>query len=192
MNFKASTTAAAVALSALGLAGCGSSKAPGVILAPSSGGTSGSKVAALPTTSTPTTTTPAVATPTTGPLSKEPTITVPTSAPPTQLVVKDLVKGIGTAAHKGSQITVNYVGALYKNGKVFDASWKRHQTFGPFQLGAGAVIPGWDQGLVGLKVGGRRELIVPPGLGYGKKGSPPVIPPNATLIFVVDLLSASG
>ena len=72
------------------------------------------------------------------------------------------------------------MGALYKTGKVFDASWKRNEPF-PFTLGKGQVIPGWEQGVVGMKVGGRRELIIPPALGYGAKGSPPTIPPNETL-----------
>lgn len=191
MRFKAGTTAAAVALLGFGVAGCGSSKAPGVVLAPS-GGLTTAKVSQVATTTTATTTTPAVATPTSGPLSKEPKIAVPSGPPPTHLVIKDLVKGIGTTAAKGSQISVNYVGALYKTGKVFDASWTRHQTFGPFALGAGAVIKGWDEGLVGMKVGGRRELIIPPSLAYGKAGSPPTIPPNSTLIFVVDLLAVNG
>ena len=81
------------------------------------------------------------------------------------------------------------MGALYKSGKVFDASWKRNEPF-PFTLGKGQVIPGWEQGVVGMKVGGRRELIIPAALGYGAKGSPPTIPPNEPLVFVVDLLSA--
>ena len=116
---------------------------------------------------------------------------VPKGAPPNKLVVKDLITGTGPAAKAGSTITVNYVGVLYKGGKEFDSSWKTGQPFAPFQLGQGRVIPGWDKGLVGMKVGGRRELIIPPSLGYGKTGSPPTIPANATLVFVVDLLAAS-
>ncbi|HWD65584.1 MAG TPA: FKBP-type peptidyl-prolyl cis-trans isomerase, partial [Solirubrobacteraceae bacterium] len=76
--------------------------------------------------------------------------------------------------------------------KVFDSSWTRHQTFGPFTLGQGAVIKGWDQGVVGMKVGGRRELIIPSSLAYGKAGSGSTIPPNSALVFVVDLLSSTG
>jgi peptidylprolyl isomerase len=128
-------------------------------------------------------------TPTSGPLSKEPHITPPSGAAPTKLVTKEIVKGAGAEAKTGSAVAVNYVGALYKTGKVFDASWKRNEPF-TFTLGKGQVIPGWEQGVVGMKVGGRRELIIPPALGYGAKGSPPSIPPNETLIFVVDLLSA--
>jgi peptidylprolyl isomerase len=105
-------------------------------------------------------------------------------------VVKDLVKGTGTAAKTGSTVTVNYVGVLYKGGKEFDSSWKRGQPLAPFQLGQGAVIPGWDQGLVGMKVGGRRELIIPPALAY-KSASQPGIPANSPLVFVVDLLASS-
>ena len=131
----------------------------------------------------------AAKTPTSGPLSKEPHVTPPSGPPPTKLVTKEIITGTGTEAKTGSAVAVNYVGALYKTGKVFDASWKRNEPF-PFTLGKGQVIPGWEQGVVGMKMGGRRELIIPPALGYGAKGSPPTIPPNETLIFIVDLLSA--
>jgi peptidylprolyl isomerase len=127
-------------------------------------------------------------TPTSGPLSKEPTVTRPTGAPPTTLVKRDLIVGSGPEAKAGQSVTVNYVGVLYSTGKVFDASWKRHEPFS-FSLGRGQVIPGWDQGIAGMKVGGRRELIIPAPLAYGAKGSPPAIPPNAALVFVVDLLA---
>jgi peptidylprolyl isomerase len=130
---------------------------------------------------------PTIITPTRGPLSTEPKITVPKTPAPTTLVKTDLISGTGAVAQSGDTITVNYVGALYKNGTVFDASWKRNQTL-PVVLGAGQVIKGWDQGLVGMRVGGRRELIVPPSLGYGAKANGP-IPANSTLIFVIDLLA---
>jgi peptidylprolyl isomerase len=130
-----------------------------------------------------------VTTPTSGPLAKEPTITPPGGAAPSTLQTKELVTGTGAEAKTGASITVNYVGALYSNGKVFDASWKRNEPFS-FTLGKGQVIQGWDKGIVGMKVGGRRELIIPAELAYGKAGSPPKIPPNAPLIFIVDLLSA--
>jgi peptidylprolyl isomerase len=126
-------------------------------------------------------------TPTSGPLATEPKVTPPSGAAPTKLVVKDLITGTGAEAKAGQTVTVNYVGALFKGGKVFDASWKRSEPF-TFPLGKGQVIPGWDQGIPGMKVGGRRELVIPAALAYGAKGSPPTIPPNAPLVFVVDLL----
>ena len=118
----------------------------------------------------------------------KPKVKVPKGAPPKKLVVKDLIKGTGPAAKQGDPITVNYIGVNYADGKPFDNSYDRGQPF-PFQLGGGQVIPGWDQGLVGMKVGGRREITIPPNLAYGPQGQPPVIKPNETLVFVVDLLS---
>ena len=172
-------------LALLGLAACGGSKkAPGVVQAPSSGAT---QVAAAPTT--PTTTTPAAVKPPPQ-LAKEPVVTVPSGAAPDHLVVKDLIKGTGKTAASGATVTVNYVGVNYKTGKQFDASWTRKQPF-TTALSNGNVIPGWVQGIPGMKVGGRRELIIPPSLGYGAKGAGSTIPPNSTLVFVVDLLSVS-
>ena len=126
-------------------------------------------------------------TPTSGPLSTEPTVTPPSGPVPTKLETKDLIVGTGPEAKAGQSVTVNYVGVLYKGGKEFDASWKRKEPFN-FILGKGQVIPGWDQGIVGMKVGGRRELIIPASLAYGAKGSGAAIPPNSALVFVVDLL----
>ena len=120
----------------------------------------------------------------------KPVVTVPSGPPPTTLQVKDLVVGTGAAAAAGQTLTVQYVGVAYSTKKQFDASWDRGQPF-PFTLGQGQVIPGWDQGLVGMKVGGRRQLIIPPALGYGAQGSGSTIAPNETLIFVIDLLSVS-
>jgi peptidylprolyl isomerase len=197
MNLKAGITVLAAASIGLGLAGCGgssSSTAPGVMLAPSAGATQ-EPASAVATTTTPTTTTSTttVSTPKTGALSKEPVIKVPTGAAPKKLEVKTLIPGTGATAQDGDEIYVNYVGALYSNGKVFDASWTDTpgKAFGPIDLGAGAVIKGWDEGLVGLKQGGRYELIIPSSLAYGKAGSGSTIPPNATLVFDVDLLSVS-
>lgn len=119
---------------------------------------------------------------------KKPAITVPKTPAPTKLGIKDLEKGTGATVKAGDQIVVNYSGALLKNGKVFDNSFDRGQPF-PFQLGAGMVIPGWDQGLVGAKVGARRQLTIPAELAYGPQGSPPAIPPNAPLVFVIDVLA---
>jgi len=126
-------------------------------------------------------------TPTSGPLSKEPKATPPKGPPPSKLVIKEIIRGTGAEAKVGNPIVVNYVGALYSTGAVFDSSWKREEPFG-FTLGTKATIPGWEKGIPGMNVGGRRELIVPPAEAYGAKGSPPRIPPNETLVFVIDLL----
>jgi FKBP-type peptidyl-prolyl cis-trans isomerase len=190
MTRRLLTSGAAAALCA-GLAACGSSKAPGVQLAPSAGSTAqaaASTTTAPSTTSTTSSTSTSVSTP--AALSTKPTVNVPSGSPPKTLITKDLVKGTGKAAATGSTVTVNYVGVLYKGGKEFDSSWKRKQPF-TTPLTSGSVIDGWVKGIPGMKVGGRRELIIPPSLGYGKTGSPPTIPPNATLVFVVDLLSVS-
>ena len=122
------------------------------------------------------------------PAKTKPKVTVPQGPPPKKLETKDLEEGTGPAAKAGDAVTVQYVGVNYKSGKEFDASWEHGEpvTF-VFTLGAGEVIQGWDQGIAGMKVGGRRELIIPPSLGYGAEGAPPAIPPNETLIFVVDL-----
>jgi peptidylprolyl isomerase len=180
---------APLALAAVALAGCGSSKAPGIQAAPSGGATQAAVTATSTTATTPTTTVTTPKPP--SPLSKEPVISVPKTAAPSKLVTKDLVTGTGQAAKAGDTVTVNYVGALYKGGKVFDSSWSRKQTF-TTPLTNGSVIPGWVQGIPGMKVGGRRELIIPPNLAYGKSGSGSTIPPNSTLVFVVDLLSVSS
>ena len=118
----------------------------------------------------------------------KPEITVPKGKAPKKLVVKDIKEGTGAEATAGSNVTVQYVGTSFKNGRQFDASWDRGEPFS-FQLGAGSVIPGWDQGVEGMKVGGRRQLVIPPDLAYGPQGSPPAIGPNETLVFVVDLVS---
>jgi peptidylprolyl isomerase len=116
---------------------------------------------------------------------KKPKIVTPQGDPPTQLVIKDIVKGTGPKAKPGDTLTMQYVGNSWSTGEQFDASWDRGQAF-PFQLGAGMVIPGWDQGMVGMRKGGRRLLIIPPDMGYGPQGSGP-IGPNETLVFAVDL-----
>lgn len=120
-------------------------------------------------------------------LASKPAIEVPEGPPPKELEINDIVEGDGATAEDGSLATVQYVGVNYSNGEEFDASWDRGQPF-PFQLGAGNVIKGWDEGVVGMKVGGRRELIIPPDLAYGKQGSPPAIGPDETLVFVIDLI----
>jgi peptidylprolyl isomerase len=118
----------------------------------------------------------------------KPVVEVSDDPAPTELVTNDIVEGEGPAAEEGDTVTVQYVGALYDTGEEFDASWDRGEPF-ELTLGGGTVIEGWDQGLVGMKAGGRRELIIPPDLGYGPQGSPPTIPGNATLVFIVDMVS---
>lgn len=110
--------------------------------------------------------------------------------PPTNLVVQDITKGEGAEATAGRTVSVHYVGVAHSNGEEFDASYNRGQAF-QFRLGAGQVIPGWDQGVQGMKVGGRRQLVIPPHLAYGSRGAGGVVKPNETLIFVVDLLGVS-
>jgi peptidylprolyl isomerase len=119
---------------------------------------------------------------------EKPQVDVPSDQPPSyQLELDDIAAGDGEEAVPGKVVEVHYVGVSWATGKQFDASWDRGETF-KFGLGKGQVIPGWDQGVAGMKVGGRRELIIPAELAYGAKGSPPTIPPNAPLVFVVDLL----
>jgi peptidylprolyl isomerase len=108
-------------------------------------------------------------------------------APPAELVIEDLTVGDGPEARAGQTVDVHYVGVAHSTGREFDASYNRGQTFS-FPLGAGHVIGGWDQGVQGMKVGGRRKLTIPPHLGYGARGAGGAIKPNETLIFVVDLL----
>jgi peptidylprolyl isomerase len=177
---------------ALGVSACGgSSKAPGVALATSAGLTADTSTAARASSSSGSSTAASATTPKPpSPLSKKPVVNVPSGAAPKGLVTKDLIAGTGAAAKSGSTVTVNYVGALYKGGKEFDASWNRKQTF-TTPLSTSSVIPGWVQGIPGMKVGGRRELIIPPALGYGAAGSGSAIPPNSTLVFVVDLLGVN-
>ena len=118
----------------------------------------------------------------------KPSIPKPAGKKPTTLVSRDIVKGKGPSAKAGDPLTMQYVGISYSTGEQFDASWDRGQPF-QFQLGAQMVIPGWDEGIAGMKAGGRRELIIPPDLAYGPQGQPPAIGPNETLVFVVDLVS---
>jgi len=120
----------------------------------------------------------------------KPTVTIPEGSPPEGLVVEDLEVGSGTEATAGSAVDVHYVGVSWSTGRQFDASWDRRETFS-FRLGAGEVIPGWDRGVAGMRVGGRRRLTIPPALAYGSRGAGGVIGPNETLVFVVDLLGVS-
>jgi peptidylprolyl isomerase len=178
---RAGVAAAALCVAAV-IAGCGSSGSSSTVTVGNENSADNSLVTAGETK-----TTAAATTPTTGALSKEPTVTPPSGPPPAKLETKELVVGTGPEAKAGDSVTVNYVGVLYKDGKKFNASWETGKPF-TFTLGKGEVIKGWDQGIVGMKVGGRRELIIPAPLAYGAAGRPPAIPKNEALVFVVDLL----
>ncbi len=120
-------------------------------------------------------------------MTEKPEVDFPEGAPPTDLVIEDITVGDGEEAAPGRTAVVHYVGVAFSTGEEFDASWNRGEAFN-FPLGAGAVIAGWDRGVVGMKVGGRRRLVIPPELAYGDRGAGAVITPGETLIFVVDLL----
>ncbi len=161
--------------SAVGLAACSSSSASSTTGSP-------------PSTTPPTTvvTVPVSDPSPAGTAGTQPTVVVPSGTPPTNLESSDLIAGTGPAAKKGDNVQVQYVLATYSSGKVVQSSWTS-QPFS-FTLGAGQVIPGWDDGVVGMKVGGRRELVIPPSLGYGSSSPGPGIAANDTLVFVVDML----
>jgi peptidylprolyl isomerase len=118
-----------------------------------------------------------------------PEIEFPEGEPPSSLTVVDEIVGEGPEAAAGQTVTTHYVGVAYSTGEEFDASWNRGEPLS-FRLGVGQVIAGWDQGIAGMKVGGRRRLVIPPDLGYGSRGAGGAIKPNETLIFVVDLVDA--
>jgi peptidylprolyl isomerase len=120
-------------------------------------------------------------------LDEKPDVLVPDGPPSYQLELEDLVVGDGDEAAAGQIVEVHYVGVSWKTRRQFDASWDRGDTF-KFPLGKGEVIAGWDQGVAGMKVGGRRRITIPPMLGYGKRGAGGVIGPDETLVFVVDLI----
>jgi peptidylprolyl isomerase len=117
----------------------------------------------------------------------KPDVTIPAGDPPSTLEIEELVVGDGTEAKAGKVVMVHYVGVAWSNGKQFDASWDRNESF-DFRLGGGQVIQGWDQGVAGMRVGGRRRLTIPPAMGYGARGAGGAIKGNETLVFVVDLL----
>jgi peptidylprolyl isomerase len=123
-----------------------------------------------------------------GPADDKPHVYVPPGEePPADLVAEDLEPGDGEEATAGHTVEVHYVGVSWRTRKQFDASWDRGEPFS-FRLGGGQVIAGWDEGVAGMRVGGRRRLVIPPGKAYGKRGAGGVIGPNETLVFVVDLL----
>jgi peptidylprolyl isomerase len=156
---------AALTVLALTLAGCGHDSETG---ATSTGGETTTQAEAAPEEKT------------------KPVIEKPSGDPPKSLKTQDLTEGTGPEAKEGDLVTVQYAGVAWSNGEEFDASWNRGEPF-QFTLGAGEVISGWDQGVKGMKVGGRRQLTIPPDMAYGPGGSPPAIGPNETLIFVIDL-----
>jgi hypothetical protein len=173
---------ATLAVAAVGLAACSSSP---------------SATSSTSTAATATAPTPAPTTVPTGPIAPvtdpspagtygtKPTVTVPPGSPPTQLQSTDLITGTGPAVKAGDSVTVQYVGVQWSNGQQFDASWN-DGAGQPVSFSLSGVIPGWSQGMVGMKVGGRRELVIPPALAYQAAGQGAVLP-NATLIFIVDL-----
>ncbi|MDQ1360475.1 MAG: peptidylprolyl isomerase [Acidimicrobiaceae bacterium] len=117
----------------------------------------------------------------------KPTVTIPSEQPPSELTIEEIEEGAGPEAQPGSEVQVHYVGVAWSNGSEFDSSWDRNEHF-EFPLGAGHVIAGWDQGVAGMRVGGRRRLTIPPHLGYGSRGAGGAIGPDETLVFVVDLV----
>jgi peptidylprolyl isomerase len=117
----------------------------------------------------------------------KPDVTIPDATPGRQLKIEDLTVGDGEQATKGRKVDVHYVGVAWSTGEQFDASWDRGEPLS-YRLGAGEVIVGWDQGVEGMKVGGRRRLTIPPALAYGSRGAGGVIKPNETLVFVLDLV----
>jgi peptidylprolyl isomerase len=125
-------------------------------------------------------------------LAEKPKVFVPPGeAPPQELVIDDLVVGDGPVAERSDSVEVHYVGVAWSNRQQFDASWDRKEPFS-FRLGAGQVIRGWDEGVAGMKLGGRRRITIPPHLGYGKQGAGGVIKGGETLVFVVDLLAVTN
>jgi peptidylprolyl isomerase len=123
-------------------------------------------------------------------LGSKPDVTVP-GEPATELVEEDVVEGEGAEASSGDEVEVEYVGVAQSTGQEFDSSWERDEPF-TFELGAGDVIPGWDQGIEGMKEGGRRLLVIPGDLAYGPTGQPPDIGPDETLVFAVDLIEVKA
>jgi peptidylprolyl isomerase len=170
-----------LALATLAIAGCGSDDFDQTVTVPQ-GADAGSTPTATPTEA---------ATPEGSKdlkqTDKKPLIAKPKGDPPKKLVIKDIVKGKGKTAKKGDEVSVQYAGVAFSTGEEFDASWNRGEPF-TFTLGEGSVIKGWDRGVVGMKVGGRRQLTIPSDLAYGPAGQPPSIGPDETLVFVIDLL----
>lgn len=123
-------------------------------------------------------------------MTEKPEIDFPDTPPPTELVITDITVGEGAEATAGRTVTAHYVGVAHSSGEEFDASYNRGEPLS-FRLGVGQVISGWDDGIAGMKVGGRRQLVIPPQLAYGDRGAGSAIGPGETLIFVVDLVDVS-
>lgn len=121
-------------------------------------------------------------------MAEKPVITIPEGEPPAELLTVDEIVGDGDEATIGKRVVVHYVGVAWSNGREFDASWNRGSAF-DFRLGAREVIEGWEKGVKGMKVGGRRRITIPPSLGYGSQGAGGVIKGGETLVFVVDLIA---
>jgi peptidylprolyl isomerase len=179
-------TIALLAAAAVGVGACGDDKSD---TASTAAEPAAAAAAPATATSTSTTTTPSGSLDISKNLSSKPKIPKPSGDPPKKLVVKDIVAGKGRAAKAGDNVVVHYVGVLFSTGEQFDSSWDSGKPFS-FVLGQGGVIAGWDQGVEGMKIGGRRLLTIPPDLAYGAQGQGP-IGPDATLVFVVDLLNAT-
>ena len=178
---------ALLAVAALGIGACGDDEGGSAELVPAIPANAATETATSPsTTGKPFSLSSVKVSKTAG---KKPTITKPSGDPPTKLVKKDIVVGKGPAVKDGDQLSMHYLGTLF-DAKQFEASWDSGKTF-DFELGAGNVIAGWDQGIVGMKAGGRRLLVIPPDLAYGETGSGN-IPPNATLMFVVDVIKRTA
>ncbi len=188
------TTAALLAVAALGVGACGDSGNASDPIADLASTPSAATTTSAPDTGTVTTTTPP-ASKGSGKtikqlvifknLKKKPVIAQPSGAPPTKLYSRDIVTGKGKAAKSTDKVTVQYVGVSYSTGEQFDASWDNGSPF-TFDLGKGSVIKGWDDGVPGMKVGGRRLLVIPPDLAYGNQANGKIAA-NETLVFVIDL-----
>jgi peptidylprolyl isomerase len=188
VRVRAATTAL-LAVAALGAGGCGGDSEDPIEQSVKEQEQLAAKAATTPTATTATTAAPTAGTiqklEISTDLKKKPEIGKPSGDPPTKLYRRDVVQGKGKAAKTGDSVSVQYVGVSYSTGEQFDASWDRNEPF-QFQLGKKMVIAGWDKGVVGMKVGGRRLLVIPPEQGYGAQGQGSIAP-NETLVFVIDL-----
>ncbi len=191
MNFKRFIPVLLLVAAATALSACGASQGA----ADKAAEQASSEAANPPTITDATTPSVTAAKVTPGPgegdLKVKPVIPRQSGAAPTKLIVQDVIVGTGAQAKSGDTVSVQYVGVLFSNGKEFDSSWKAGKPF-DFVLGSGGVIAGWDQGVEGMRVDGRRRLIIPADLAYGAAGSPPTIPADAALVFDVDLLKVTA